>query len=207
MEVVNAWDRIKNVKGTCTLRMSEDLYYVKMSCSGTVVLKKNNFIWPYHICAFLWLSPPLKKTWPLILYKLEFISLNSDWLIIYYSPESKYFGTYTCLIIRIWIILSRKSKFYKFRIISLMHSSILPHIWLNFMTLCLGSPFFRRGRLFSFRISNFSGLSIIEETWLVEMRIWCIKIGSVLHVVLRYYFTRIFHHTKMSQVLVKGCKT
>jgi hypothetical protein len=31
-----------------------------------------------------------------------------------------------------------------------------------------------------FRISNFFGLSITEETLLVEMRIWCIKIGIVL---------------------------
>jgi hypothetical protein len=29
-------------------------------------------------------------------------------------------------------------------------------------------------------ISNFFGLRIIEETLLVEMRIWCIKIGIVL---------------------------
>jgi hypothetical protein len=31
-----------------------------------------------------------------------------------------------------------------------------------------------------FWISNFFGLSITEETLLVEMRIWCIKIGIVL---------------------------
>jgi hypothetical protein len=31
-----------------------------------------------------------------------------------------------------------------------------------------------------FRISNFFGLSITEETLLVEMRIWCIKIGVIL---------------------------
>ena len=30
------------------------------------------------------------------------------------------------------------------------------------------------------RISNFFGLSTTDETWLVEMRIWCIKIGIVL---------------------------
>jgi hypothetical protein len=29
-------------------------------------------------------------------------------------------------------------------------------------------------------ISNFFNLSITEETWVVEMRIWCIKIGNVL---------------------------
>jgi hypothetical protein len=33
---------------------------------------------------------------------------------------------------------------------------------------------------FLFRISNFFGLSTTQETWLVEMRIWCIKIGIVL---------------------------
>jgi hypothetical protein len=27
---------------------------------------------------------------------------------------------------------------------------------------------------------NFFGLSTTDETWLVEMRIWCIKIGIVL---------------------------
>ena len=27
---------------------------------------------------------------------------------------------------------------------------------------------------------NFFGLSTTDETWLVEMRIWCIKIGNVL---------------------------
>jgi hypothetical protein len=31
-----------------------------------------------------------------------------------------------------------------------------------------------------FRISYFFGLSTTDETWLVEMRIWCIKIGIVL---------------------------
>jgi hypothetical protein len=32
----------------------------------------------------------------------------------------------------------------------------------------------------SFRISNFCGLSTTEETWLIEIRIWCIKIDIVL---------------------------
>jgi hypothetical protein len=40
------------------------------------------------------------------------------------------------------------------------------------------------GRLFHFtpfiRISNFIDLSITDETWVVGMRIWCIKIGNVL---------------------------
>jgi hypothetical protein len=67
----------------------------------------------------------------------------------------------------------RKSKFHKFiskrSIISLMHSSILRRIWLNFMAQYL-----------FFRISNFFGLSTTDETALVEMRIWCIKIDIVL---------------------------
>jgi L-asparagine transporter-like permease len=33
---------------------------------------------------------------------------------------------------------------------------------------------------FFFQISNFFGLSTPEETWVVKMRIWCIKIGIVL---------------------------
>jgi hypothetical protein len=33
---------------------------------------------------------------------------------------------------------------------------------------------------FFFWISNFFDLSITEETWVVEMRIWCIKIVNVL---------------------------
>jgi hypothetical protein len=40
-----------------------------------------------------------------------------------------------------------------------------------------------------FRISNFYGPSTAEETWVVEMRIWCIEIDIVLvlHVVI-YHF-------------------
>jgi hypothetical protein len=61
-----------------------------------------------------------------------------------YSPVAKYFGT--CIKIRIWIELSRKSKFSKFiskrRLISLRHSSILRRIWLNATALCL--DFIRR---------------------------------------------------------------
>jgi hypothetical protein len=60
-------------------------------------------------------------------------------------------------------------------------SSILRQIWLKFMALCL--VFIRRLFQFShffFRISNFCDLNITEETWVVEMRIWCIKIVNVL---------------------------
>jgi hypothetical protein len=72
-----------------------------------------------------------------------------------------------------------QSKFCKFiskrRIISIKDNSILRRISLNFIAL---------RRLFQFsqffpRISKFFDLSITEETWIVEMRIWCIKI--VLH--------------------------
>ena len=61
-----------------------------------------------------------------------------------------------------------------------MHSSILRRIWLNFMALILvfiGSFSFH---ISCFRISNFFGMNFTEETLVVEMRIWCIKIGIVL---------------------------
>jgi hypothetical protein len=57
-----------------------------------------------------------------------------------------------------------------------MHRYILRRIWLKFMAQYL---------VFSalshyFRTSNFfSGLSTTDETLVVEMRIWCIKIGNV----------------------------
>ena len=68
------------------------------------------------------------------------------------------------------------------------NSSILWWIWLNFMAqyLCwffffffffLGLIQFSR---FVFRISQFFGRSTTEGTQVVEMRIWCIKIGIVL---------------------------
>jgi hypothetical protein len=49
------------------------------------------------------------------------------------------------------------------------------------MTLCLGSSFTRLFYSYTF-FSDFQlfWLSITEETWLVEMSIWCIKIGIVL---------------------------
>jgi hypothetical protein len=52
------------------------------------------------------------------------------------------------------------------------------------MTLCLGTflsrLFYSCTMVFFLRISNFFGLSITEEPLLVEMRIWCIKIGIIL---------------------------
>jgi hypothetical protein len=92
-----------------------------------------------------------------------------------------------------------KSKLCKFiskrRIISLRHSSILKQIWINFKALCL--VFIRQ--LFQFshppRISNFFDLSITEETWVVEMRIWCIKIVNVL----------VLHRNNTGQSLFINC--
>jgi hypothetical protein len=47
------------------------------------------------------------------------------------------------------------------------------------MALCLDSLALLHFSQF-IRLSKFFGLSISEETLLVEMRIWCIKIGIVL---------------------------
>ena len=57
-----------------------------------------------------------------------------------------------------------------------MHSSFLRRIWLNFMAqygFSYGSLHF--SLIFFFRLSTFS-----VQVSLVEMRIWCIKIGIVL---------------------------
>jgi hypothetical protein len=60
----------------------------------------------------------------------------------------------------------------------IMHSSILRRIWFNFMAQYL---FFRLFHNFhNFLDFNFFGLSTTDETCLVEMCIWCIKIGIVL---------------------------
>jgi hypothetical protein len=70
------------------------------------------------------------------------------------SPVGTYIGTY--LKIRIWIKLSRKQSIYPFiskrRIISLMYSSILRRIWLNFIQQYLG---FFLGSFTVFTISFF----------------------------------------------------
>jgi hypothetical protein len=55
------------------------------------------------------------------------------------------------------------------------------------------SVWFSSDGSFSFRISNFFDLSITEETRVVEMRFWCIKIVKVLVLHYRYsYDTDIF---------------
>ena len=61
-----------------------------------------------------------------------------------------------------------------------MHSSFLRRIWLNFMAQY--DLFFSALYTFVnfFSTSNFFGSSTTDETSLVEMRIWCIKIGIVL---------------------------
>jgi hypothetical protein len=76
-----------------------------------------------------------------------------------------------------------KNPFIKRRIISLTHSSILQRIWLNFMALGFFFRLFDNFQVFCFGFPTFFGLSITEETLLVEMRIWCIKSGIrlVLH--------------------------
>ena len=63
--------------------------------------------------------------------------------------------------------------------ISLMHSSFLRRIWLNFIA---QYDFFSALYTFHnfFLNSNYFGSSTTDETSLVEMRIWCIKIGIVL---------------------------
>jgi hypothetical protein len=71
-----------------------------------------------------------------------------------------------------------------------MHTSILRRIWLNFMALFGFHPTALSVFTFLFRISNFFDLRITEETWLVEMRIWCIKIGIVLLLKLFYLKAR-----------------
>jgi hypothetical protein len=61
-----------------------------------------------------------------------------------------------------------------------MHSSILRRIWVNFMAQYFVFSALLQFSRFVFRISNFFGPSTTDETSLVEMRSWCIKIGIVL---------------------------
>jgi hypothetical protein len=59
-----------------------------------------------------------------------------------------------------------------------MHSSTLRRIWLNLMPLF---SFFGSFTDFNiFWISNFLGLKSQKRLFLVEMRMWCIKVGIVL---------------------------
>jgi hypothetical protein len=87
-----------------------------------------------------------------------------------YSSVAKYFVT--CKI-RVLIVLAnlKQNCIFKFiskrRSISLMHSSILRRIWLNFMAL-FGFFFGSSTDFHIFWISNFFGLRITEETLLVE---------------------------------------
>jgi hypothetical protein len=74
----------------------------------------------------------------------------------------------------VWIIKTLSIR------LSLRHSSILRRIWFNFTPLFGFHPTALSIFRFFFRISNLLVLNITEETWVVEMRIWCIKIGSVL---------------------------
>jgi hypothetical protein len=77
-----------------------------------------------------------------------------------------------------------------------MHSSILRRIWLNSMAHYLVFSALLQFSQF-FRISNFFGLSTTDETWLVEMRIWCIKIGIVLVLYIRKQIIRTCSNSRL----------
>jgi hypothetical protein len=75
-------------------------------------------------------------------------------------------------------------------------------------------PFFPAGPLFYsytllLRISNFLDLSITEEILLVEMRIWCIKIGNllVLHLTLTEMADWQLHYTSNVRTLTLQSST
>jgi hypothetical protein len=53
-----------------------------------------------------------------------------------------------------------------------------------------------------FRICNIFGLSTTEETWVVEMRIWSIRIGTVL--VLHTVYTRNFCMVKFCGIFIRS---
>jgi hypothetical protein len=99
-----------------------------------------------------------------------------------YSPVAMYFGTW--LEIRKWMKLKNNLSFMNsfqneklsLLCIALSFNGFGSISWHN---IC----FFRllySVHNFIFRISNFFGLSTTEETWVVEMCIWCIKIGIVI---------------------------
>jgi hypothetical protein len=86
----------------------------------------------------------------------------------------------------------------------------ISQIWLNFKALCLVSSDGSWKSVFTFiSISNFFDLSITDETWVVEMRIWCIEIGDilVLHICLfdmlesALHMIRIFRLLKLPEFL------
>jgi hypothetical protein len=100
-----------------------------------------------------------------------------------YSPVARYLGT--CFEIQIWNELSREK-------VNFLNSSqneglspsgiALSFNW--FGSISWHSVWFSSNCYFSFhisfsRISNFFDLSITEENWVIEMRIWCIKIVNV----------------------------
>jgi hypothetical protein len=71
-----------------------------------------------------------------------------------------------------------------------MHSSILRRIWLNFMAQYLFFSALIQFSHFFLRIFNFFGVVVAGGTWVVKMRIWCIKIGIVLVLHATYAVTR-----------------
>jgi hypothetical protein len=103
----------------------------------------------------------------LVLHFNPWVEISAGGLLVsegLFSPVAKYF-----LALKYEYELNCQEKsifFYKFiskrRIISLRHSSILPRIWLNLMTLCF--DFHPTALSQYFWISNFFDLSIAEET-------------------------------------------
>jgi hypothetical protein len=60
-------------------------------------------------------------------------------------------------------------------------SSVMQRPWnLEIRNIIISDDPFSFHRIFFLRISNFFDLSITEETIVVEMHIWCIKLGNVL---------------------------
>jgi hypothetical protein len=76
-----------------------------------------------------------------------------------------------------------KIKLHKFnlkrRIFSLIHNSIFRWIWFHFTALCFGLLGIFSHNISDFHFFFFFGQSSIEEIWIIEVRIWCIKIGCV----------------------------
>jgi hypothetical protein len=105
----------------------------------------------------------------LVLNSNTMVEASTGGLLVHeglYSLIAKYFRT--CFKIRIWIELSRKSKFCKLiskqRIISHWYNSIHRWIWLNFMALCLVSiRWLFQFSLFSPEFSSFSTLASVKR--------------------------------------------
>jgi hypothetical protein len=91
----------------------------------------------------------------------------------------------TCFKIRIWIELLKKVNFINSSQNERLSPSGLALSFDKFDSISWQSLSFSSNSSFTvfvffFQISNFFDPSITEETWIVEIRIWCIKIGIVL---------------------------